>query len=121
MKDRVIVYTRIINNINLQALKRASAFIDMVERKVDQEAVDLLGKCRDTLAMGRVTKDGGITKRFEVSWIGREGLSPNTHKDYLTTLVNHFHRNVIKLIDRGVKKDVLTGSPLALELLFHLH
>jgi hypothetical protein len=32
----VIIYTRIINNINLQNLKRAAAFIDINERKVDQ-------------------------------------------------------------------------------------
>ncbi len=29
VKDHVIIYTRIINNINLQNLKRASAFIDI--------------------------------------------------------------------------------------------
>ena len=42
VKDHVIIYTRIINNINLQNLKRASAFIDIADRKVDQEAVKLL-------------------------------------------------------------------------------
>ena len=42
LKDHVIIYTRIINNINLQNLKRASAFIDIADRKVDQEAVGLL-------------------------------------------------------------------------------
>jgi len=36
VKDHVIIYTRIINNINLQNLKRAAAFIDINERKVDQ-------------------------------------------------------------------------------------
>ena len=29
VKDHVIIYTRILNNINLQNLKRASAFIDI--------------------------------------------------------------------------------------------
>ncbi len=36
LQDHIIIYTRIINNINLQNLKRASAFIDINERRVDQ-------------------------------------------------------------------------------------
>ena len=32
VKDHIIIYTRIINNINLQNLKRASAFIDIQDR-----------------------------------------------------------------------------------------
>ena len=46
VKDHVIIYTRIINNINLQNLKRASAFIDIQDRKVDQEAIKLLAHYR---------------------------------------------------------------------------
>ena len=46
VKDHIIIYTRIINNINLQNLKRASAFIDINDRKVDQEAVKLLAHYR---------------------------------------------------------------------------
>jgi hypothetical protein len=34
--------TRILRNINLQNLKRASAFIDIMDRHVDQEAQDFL-------------------------------------------------------------------------------
>ena len=32
VKDHVIIYTRILQNINLQNLKRASAFIDIQDR-----------------------------------------------------------------------------------------
>ena len=46
VKDHIIIYTRIINNINLQNLKRASAFIDINDRKVDQEAVKRLAHYR---------------------------------------------------------------------------
>ena len=38
VKDHIIIYTRIINNINLQNLRRASAFIDIADRRLDQEA-----------------------------------------------------------------------------------
>ena len=34
VKDHVIIYTRILQNINLQNLKRASAFIDIQDRFV---------------------------------------------------------------------------------------
>ena len=64
VKDHVIIYTRIINNINLQNLKRASAFIDINNRKVDQEAVGLLANYRDVLAPARMKKDNGILQRY---------------------------------------------------------
>lgn len=119
----MIVYTRIINNINLQASKRASSFIDMVDRKVDQEAVDLLAHYRDNLAMKRMEKEGGICRRYEVNWMGREGLSADTHDPYLTDFITHFYKNVVKLIDRAMKKEHSSSSStkLALEILFHLH
>jgi hypothetical protein len=41
VKDHVIIYTRILQNINLQNLKRASAFIDIQDRWV-QLAIKLL-------------------------------------------------------------------------------
>ena len=44
-------------------------------------------------------------RKYNVDWIGREGLSPNSHEAYLTDLVNHFYKNVVKLIQRGVKKE----------------
>ena len=56
VKDHVIIYTRIINNINLQNLKRASAFIDIADRKVDQEAVKLLSNYRDELLPKKIIK-----------------------------------------------------------------
>ena len=41
---------------------------------------------------------------------------------YLTDLVNHFYKNVVKLIQRGMKKEsILTDSPLVHEILHHLH
>jgi hypothetical protein len=41
---------------------------------------------------------------FQVEWVGRDGLSPDTHEKYLNEFVNHFYKNVLKLIDRGVRK-----------------
>ncbi len=73
VKDHVIVYTRIINNINLQNLKRASAFIDIADRKVDQEAVKLLATYRDGLLPKKMKDNNAIYKKYHIEWIGREG------------------------------------------------
>ena len=63
-----------------------------------------------------------ILRKYNVDWIGREGLSPESHEAYLTDLVNHFYKNVVKLIQRGMKKEnIKTDSPLVYELLHHLH
>merc|ERR1712020_876894 len=78
LKDHIIIYTRIINNINLQNLKRASAFIDIADRKVDQEAVGLLAHYRDTLLPKKCGDTGTILKRYNVEWIGRQGLASET-------------------------------------------
>ena len=64
VKDHIIIYTRIINNINLQNLKRASAFIDIQDRKVDQEAVKLLATYRDELLPKKMKEHNAIYKRY---------------------------------------------------------
>ena len=63
VKDHVIIYTRILNNINLQNLKRASAFIDIMDRHIDQEAQDFLSYYRDVLAKNKMLNNKGIYKR----------------------------------------------------------
>ena len=105
VKDHVIIYTRILKNINLQNLKRASAFIDIMDRHVDQEAQDFLTQYRDFLAKFKMLNNKGIYKRYEIEWIGREGLAPETHDAYLKEFINHFYKNVLKLIDRAMRKE----------------
>ena len=34
-------------------------------------------------------------RKYNVDWIGREGLSPDTHEAYLTDLVNHFYKVIL--------------------------
>ena len=68
VKDHVIIYTRILKNINLQNQKRASAFIDIMDRHVDQEAQDFLTHYRDVLAKEKMIKNKGIYKRYEIEW-----------------------------------------------------
>ena len=95
LKDHVIIYTRIINNINLQNLKRASAFIDIQDRKVDEEAIRKLAHYRDDLLPAKMKSNKAIYKRYEVDWIGREGLAVETHEEYLNDFINHFFNSLV--------------------------
>ena len=37
-----------------------------------------------------------IKKRYEIEWIGREGLAPETHEEYLNDFINHFYKNTLR-------------------------
>ena len=122
VKDHIIIYTRIINNINLQNLKRASAFIDIQDRKVDQEAIKLLAHYRDVLLPKKMKDHGAIYKKYNVEWIGREGLASETHEEFLNDFINHFYKNVLKLVDRAMRKeDTSAQGKIVTEILQHLH
>jgi hypothetical protein len=122
VKDHIIIYTRIINNINLQNLKRASAFIDIADRRLDQEALDLLAHYRDVLLPKKMKDHNTIYKKYTIEWIGREGLAPETHEDYLNDFINHFYKNVLKLVDRAMRKeDISAQGKIVTEILQHLH
>ena len=94
----------------------------MIENKVDQEAFNLLSDYRDNQAIKRMETAGGIVQKYNVDWIGRDGLNPDTHEAYLTEFVNHFYKNIVKMIDRAMKKENINNdTPLVYEILFHLH
>jgi hypothetical protein len=46
---------------------------------------------RDVLAKDKMLNNKGVYQRYEIEWIGREGLAPETHDAYLkvSLLVNH--------------------------------
>ena len=121
LRDHVIIYTRIINNINLQNLKRASAFIDIQDRKIDQEGVGLLAKYRDELLPKKCEKQLTIYKKYVIDWLGREGLAVETHEEYLGDFINHFYKNVLRLVDRAMRKeDTSKQGKIVTEILQHL-
>ena len=121
LKDHVIIYTRIINNINLQNLKRASAFIDIQDRKVDQEGIKLLAHYRDELLPKKMSQHNAIYKKYVIDWIGREGLAVETHEEYLGDFINHFYKNVLRLVDRAMRKeDTSKQGKIVTEILQHL-
>ena len=60
---------------------------------------------RDVLAKDKMLNNKGIYQRYEIEWIGREGLAPETHDAYLKEFINHFYKNTLKLIDRAMRKE----------------
>ena len=53
-KNHCLAYVRYINNINMQNIKRASNFIDIINRNIDTESVKLLSDLRDNRLPTRI-------------------------------------------------------------------
>ena len=69
-----------------------------------------------------MAENRAIYKRYEIEWIGREGLAPETHEEYLNDFINHFYKNVLRLVDRAMKKeDTSEQGRIVSELMQHLH
>lgn len=60
--------------------------------------------------------------RYTVEWIGREGLDTETHGQYLNHFIAHFYKNIVKLVDRAMRKeDSSAQGQIVTEILQHLH
>ncbi|XP_026300938.1 NACHT and WD repeat domain-containing protein 2 isoform X2 [Apis mellifera] len=119
-KNHCLAYIRYINNINLQNLRKASLFLDIVNRGLDNEASKLLANLRDERLPQKIETIN--LQRYTVEWIGREGLDPETHSEYLQHFITHFYRNIIKLVDRAMRKeDSSAQGQIITEILQHLH
>lgn len=53
-KNHCLAYVRIIDNINLQNVKKASLFLDIVNRNIDAEASNLLANLRDERLIAKI-------------------------------------------------------------------
>ncbi|XP_066597814.1 NACHT and WD repeat domain-containing protein 2 isoform X2 [Prorops nasuta] len=119
-KNHCLAYVRYINNINLQNLKKASLFLDIVNRSLDNEASKLLANLRDERLPDKIERTN--YQSYTVEWIGREGLDPETHSEYLQHFITHFYRNIVKLVDRAMRKeDSSAQGQIITEILQHLH
>ncbi|KAK0175700.1 hypothetical protein PV327_009429 [Microctonus hyperodae] len=119
-KNHCLAYVRYINNINLQNLRKAGLFLDIANRSLDNEASRLLADLRDERLPNKI-EDANL-QRYTVEWIGREGLDPETHSEYLQHFITHFYRNMVKLVDRAMRKeDSSAQGQIITELLQHLH
>ncbi|XP_015602008.1 NACHT and WD repeat domain-containing protein 2 isoform X2 [Cephus cinctus] len=119
-KNHCLAYVRYINNINLQNLRKASLFLDIVNRSLDNEASRLLADLRDERLPNKI--ESANLQRYTVEWIGREGLDSDTHGEYLQHFITHFYRNMVKLVDRAMRKeDSSAQGQIITEILQHLH
>ncbi|XP_068248399.1 NACHT and WD repeat domain-containing protein 2 [Palaemon carinicauda] len=119
-KNHTLALVRYINNINLQNLRRASNFIDIVNRQIDGEAMKLLSDLRDVRLPARI--EATNYHRYTVEWIGREGLDKATHAEYLQEFCTHFYKGITKLLDRAMRKeDNSSQGKIVTEILQHLH
>ncbi|KAK7576572.1 hypothetical protein V9T40_012858 [Parthenolecanium corni] len=119
-KNHCLAYVRHINNINLQNVKKASLFLDIINRQIDAEASRLLADLRDERLTSKIETTN--YQRYVVEWIGREGLDPDTHGEYLQNFITHFYKNITKLVDRAMRKeDSSAQGQIVTEILQHLH
>ncbi|OXA41694.1 NACHT and WD repeat domain-containing protein 2 [Folsomia candida] len=120
-KAHCLAYVRSdINNINLQNIKKASNFIDIINRGIDQEASRLLGNLRDERLPNKI--EATNMQKYTVEWMGREGISSDTHEEYLSGFLAHFYKNITKLVDRAMRKeDSSAQGVIVTEILQHLH
>ncbi|XP_022837099.1 NACHT and WD repeat domain-containing protein 2 [Spodoptera litura] len=119
-KNHCLAYVRYINNINLQNLKKASNFVDIINRSLDAEASKLLADLRDVRLPNKIETTN--IQKYTVEWIGREGLDTETHSEYLGHFIAHFYKNIVKLVDRAMRKeDSSAQGVIVTEILQHLH
>ncbi|KAK9887312.1 hypothetical protein WA026_021621 [Henosepilachna vigintioctopunctata] len=119
-KNHCLAYVRYINNINLQNLKKASLFVDIINRSLDTESVKLLANLRDERLPNKIETSN--YQKYTVEWIGREGLDTETHDEYLKHFISHFYKNIVKLVDRAMRKeDSSAQGQIVTEILQHLH
>ncbi|XP_044733634.1 NACHT and WD repeat domain-containing protein 2 [Chrysoperla carnea] len=119
-KNHCLAYVRYINNINLQNLKKASNFVDIISRSLDTESSKLLSDLRDVRLPNKIETTN--MQKYTVEWIGREGLDPDTHEEYLNHFITHFYKNIVKLVDRAMRKeDSSAQGQIVTEILQHLH
>ncbi|KAL4712468.1 hypothetical protein ACJJTC_007484 [Scirpophaga incertulas] len=119
-KNHCLAYVRYINNINLQNLKKASNFVDILNRSLDSEASKLLADLRDVRLPEKIETTN--IQKYTVEWIGRDGLDNETHGEYLNHFIAHFYKNIIKLVDRAMRKeDSSAQGQIVTEILQHLH
>ncbi|XP_064214500.1 NACHT and WD repeat domain-containing protein 2 isoform X2 [Tribolium castaneum] len=119
-KNHCLAYIRYINNINLQNLKKASLFVDIINRSLDSESTKLLANLRDERLPAKI--ESSNLQKYTVEWIGREGLDNDTHEEYLKHFITHFYKNIVKLVDRAMRKeDSSAQGQIVTEILQHLH
>lgn len=85
-----LAYIRRINNLNMNMIKYARNFIDMIGKDKDTEAQKLLSTLRDVKLPQKLIKEN--IADFSVEWSGKEGIEKETHQEYLDEFCDHFYK-----------------------------
>jgi len=102
--EHTLAFIRHINNINIPLLKYSSKFIDInfAEKKVDQEAVDMLADLRDKRLPEAL--DAASVVHWNIDWSDNEGINAVDHASYLFKFGETFYSRVVALIELAINK-----------------
>ncbi len=102
--EHTLAFIRHINNINIPLLKYSSKFIDInfAEKKVDQEAVDMLADLRDKRLPEAL--DTASIVHWNIDWSDNEGINAVDHASYLLKFGETFYSRVVALIELAINK-----------------
>ena len=89
--SKSLTYIRHIDNINTTSLRDAGNFIDIKGQHIDDEATQQLERLRDTI--NREVEEDNITT-YNVEWLGKAGISQETHQEYLQNFCVDFEMYV---------------------------
>jgi hypothetical protein len=119
-KEDCLAFTRILANMNMSDQVHMPLYLDTgAEGGQDQQGTDSATNLREEKLVSTIYKRN--LKSYRLNWMGREGLSLETHDVYIREFVNDFYKAVIRLADRGAKKlDQTEMGLLRLELHGHL-
>ena len=87
---------------------------------MDQEAQDLLSDLRDCRLVKKIHPDNIV--KYKLDWSDNGGLNDENHYEYLVEFINHFYKNIVKLVRRAMRKeDSSAFGRIVTEILQHSH
>ena len=119
-RNTCIGYIRHIQKINMSNVRTVNKFIDLIDGEVDKEAAELLSDLRDNRLVKKIHPDNII--KYKLDWSDLDGLNERAHYDYLCEFINHFYKNIVKLVRRAMRKeDSSNFGRIVNEILQHSH
>jgi hypothetical protein len=102
--EHTFAFMRRINNINIPLFAHSCKFIDInfAEKKVDQEAVDMLADLRDRWVPEKL--DANSIVHWNIEWSDNEGINATEHADYLVKFGETFYSRLVALIELAISK-----------------
>ncbi|PAA84392.1 hypothetical protein BOX15_Mlig005707g1 [Macrostomum lignano] len=114
-----LAFLRQLEGISLENWRTARNFIDMSGPEVDREAQRLMDDLRDRKIPECLRASSII--RYSQPWVDPSGIHLDTHKEYIDQFCDTFYTRLVKLIDRGARRNRLVSKDATLaEILQHL-